>query len=91
MASMSEVGKMGAMLRRVAMAARYRGRMRRLLSTLFRALLVIAVLAVVRAVLLDRAPQREIPASGRRAGDRQPRHLAGRAPQARVLRTAASE
>jgi hypothetical protein len=39
--------------------------MRRLLSTLFRALLVIAVLAVVRAVLLDRAPQREIPA-GRR-------------------------
>jgi len=56
---------MGAMLRRVAMAARYRGRMRRLLSTLLRALLVIAVLAVVRAVLLDRAPQREIPANGR--------------------------
>jgi hypothetical protein len=40
--------------------------MRRLLSTLFRALLLIAVLAVVRAVLLDRAAQREIPASGRR-------------------------
>jgi hypothetical protein len=62
---MSEVGKIGAMLRRVTMAARYRGRMRRLLSTLFRALLVIGVLAVVRAVLLDRAPQREIPANGR--------------------------
>ena len=56
---------MGAMLRRVAMPARYRGRMRRLLSTLLHALLVIAVLAVVRAVLLDRAPQREIPADGR--------------------------
>ena len=56
---------MGAMLRREAMAARYRGRMRRLLSTLLRALLVIAVLAVVRAVLLDRAPQRAIQANGR--------------------------
>jgi hypothetical protein len=55
---------MGAMLRRVAMAARYRGHMRRLLSSLFRALIVIAVLALVRAVLLDRAPQREIPANG---------------------------
>ena len=34
--------------------------MRRLLSTLFRAALVIAALAVVRAVLLDRAPRREL-------------------------------
>jgi hypothetical protein len=41
------------------------GRMRRLVSTLLRALLVIAVLAVVRAVLLDRAPQRAIQANGR--------------------------
>jgi hypothetical protein len=39
--------------------------MRRLLPTLLRALLVIAVLAVVRAVLLDRAPQRAIQANGR--------------------------
>jgi hypothetical protein len=34
--------------------------MRRLLSTLFRVALIIGVLAVVRAVLLDRAPRREI-------------------------------
>jgi hypothetical protein len=34
--------------------------MRRLLSTLVRAALVVAVLAVVRAVLLDRAPQRAL-------------------------------
>jgi hypothetical protein len=34
--------------------------MRRLLSTLVRAALVIAVVAVVRAVLLDRAPQRAL-------------------------------
>jgi hypothetical protein len=34
--------------------------MRRLVSTLFRAALVIGVLAVVRAVLLDRAPRREL-------------------------------
>jgi hypothetical protein len=39
--------------------------MRRLASTLLRALLVIAVLAIVRAVLLDRAPQRAIQANGR--------------------------
>ncbi len=39
--------------------------MRRLLSTLLRAALVIAVLAIVRAVLLDRAPQRAILANGR--------------------------
>jgi hypothetical protein len=39
--------------------------MRRLVSTLLRALLVIAVLAVVRAVLLNRAPQRAIQANGR--------------------------
>ena len=45
--------------------ARYRVPMRRLLPTLLRALLVIAVLAVVRAVLLDRAPQRAIQANGR--------------------------
>jgi hypothetical protein len=56
---------MGAMVCSLAMPARYRGWMRRLLSTLLRALLVVAVLAVVRAVLLDRAPQREIPANGR--------------------------
>jgi hypothetical protein len=53
------------MLRREAMAARYRGPVRRLFSTLLRALLVIAILAVVRAVLLDRAPQRAIRANGR--------------------------
>ena len=34
--------------------------MRRFLSTLVRATLVVAVLAVVRAVLLDRAPQRAL-------------------------------
>lgn len=34
--------------------------MRRLLSALVRAALVIAVLAVVRAVLLDRAPQQAL-------------------------------
>jgi hypothetical protein len=34
--------------------------MRRFVSTLFRAALVIGVLAVVRAVLLDRAPRREL-------------------------------
>ena len=34
--------------------------MRRIVSTLFRAALVIGVLAVVRAVLLDRAPRREL-------------------------------
>jgi hypothetical protein len=34
--------------------------MRRLLSTLVRAALVIGALAVVRAVLLDRAPRREL-------------------------------
>jgi hypothetical protein len=39
--------------------------MRRLVPTLLRALLVIAVLAAVRAVLLDRAPQRAIQANGR--------------------------
>jgi len=34
--------------------------MRRLVWTLFRAALVIGVLALVRAVLLDRAPQRAL-------------------------------
>ena len=34
--------------------------MRRFVSTLFRAARVIGVLAVVRAVLLDRAPRREL-------------------------------
>jgi len=34
--------------------------MRRFVSTLFRAALVIGVLAEVRAVLLDRAPRREL-------------------------------
>jgi hypothetical protein len=34
--------------------------MRRLVSTLFRAALVIGALALVRAVLLDRAPRREL-------------------------------
>jgi len=38
----------------------YRGRMRRLLGVLVRAALVIAVVAVVRAVLIDRAPQRAL-------------------------------
>jgi len=33
---------------------------RRLLSTLLRAALVVAALAVLRAVLLDRAPRREL-------------------------------
>jgi hypothetical protein len=56
---------MGAILRNVGMPARYRGHMRRLLSTLLRAVLVIAVLAAVRALLLDRAPQRAIQANGR--------------------------
>jgi hypothetical protein len=36
------------------------GGMRRLLSTLSRAALVIGALAVVRALLLDRAPRREL-------------------------------
>jgi hypothetical protein len=39
--------------------------MRRLLPTLLRALLIIGVLAIVRTVLLDRAPQRAIQANGR--------------------------
>ena len=34
--------------------------MRRLLSTLVRSALIIVVLAIVRAVLLDRAPRREL-------------------------------
>jgi len=34
--------------------------MRRLLWSLFRAALIVAVLAVVGAVLLDRAPRREL-------------------------------
>ncbi len=34
--------------------------MRRLLSTLLRTALVVAALAVLRAVLLDRAPRREL-------------------------------
>ena len=34
--------------------------MRRLLWTLFRATLIIGALAAVRAVLLDRAPRREL-------------------------------
>jgi len=34
--------------------------MRRLVSTLFRAALVIGVLAVARVILLDRAPRREL-------------------------------
>ena len=57
---------MGAMLRKVAMDghATVVG-MRRLLWTGLRAALVIAVLAVVREILLDRAPQRPIPARGR--------------------------
>jgi len=38
---------------------------RRFLRTLFRAALVVAVLAVVREVLLDRAPQRAIRDRGR--------------------------
>ena len=58
---MSVVGKIGAMLlQRSHGRSRYRGRMRRPLSTLFRAALIVGVLAVVRAVLLDRAPRREI-------------------------------
>ena len=61
MRSMSAVGKIGATCCREAMRrSRYRGRMRRLVSTLFRAALIIGVLAVVRAVLLDRAPRREL-------------------------------
>ena len=34
--------------------------MRRLFSTLFRAALIIGALGIVRAVLLDRAPRREL-------------------------------
>jgi hypothetical protein len=34
--------------------------MRRLVSTLFRAALIVGALAVLRAVLLDRAPRREL-------------------------------
>jgi hypothetical protein len=62
---MSEVGKIGAMVCSEAIPARYRGPVRRLLSTLLRVAAVLAVLAVVRAVLLDRAPQRAIRANGR--------------------------
>ena len=55
------MGKMGAMLRKVAMTGHATvGDMRRLLWTAIRAALVIAVLAVVRAVLLDRAPRRAL-------------------------------
>ena len=42
------------------MRPRYRGRVRRLLSGLLRAALIIGVLAAVRAVLLDRAPRRAL-------------------------------
>ncbi len=38
----------------------YRGPVRRLLSFLVRAVLVLAVVGLVRAVLLDRAPRREL-------------------------------
>jgi len=38
----------------------YRGCVRRLLSALVRAALVVAVVLVVRAALLDRAPRREL-------------------------------
>jgi hypothetical protein len=34
--------------------------MRRLVSTVFRAALIVGALAIVRAVLLDRAPRREL-------------------------------
>ena len=89
MASMSAVGKIGAMLLQGGHGrSRYRGRMRRLLSTLFRAALIVGALAVVRAVLLDRAPRREL--APWRAGHRQPRHVAGRAAQAAGLTAAAT-
>ena len=39
---------------------RYRGRMRRLLWTLMRAALVIGLVAIVRSVLIDRAPRRAL-------------------------------
>ncbi len=61
MRSMSAVGKIGATCCREAIAAHATvvgcaGS----LSTLFRAALIMGALAVVRAVLLDRAPRREL-------------------------------
>ena len=55
------MGKMGAMLRRVAMPAHATvGPCAGSFGPLIRAALVVAVLAVVREVLLDRAPQRAL-------------------------------
>ena len=48
------------MLRRVGTAPRYRGHVRHLLRFLVRAAVVIVVVAVVRAILLDRAPERAL-------------------------------
>jgi hypothetical protein len=48
------------MVRRMGTAPRYRGRMRHLLWILVRTAIVIVVVAVVRAILLDRAPQRAL-------------------------------
>ena len=57
---------MGAMCWREAMVGHATVvAVRRLLWNVFRAALVILVLAVVREILLDRAPQRPIPARGR--------------------------
>ena len=61
MAFMSAVGKIGEdALQGGHGRSRYRGRVRRLLSTLLRAALIVGALAIVRAVLLDRAPRREL-------------------------------
>ena len=61
---MSAVGRMGAMLRRVAirttLPAGYPLFMRRLLFTVVRLAVLVGLLAVLRELLLDRSPQREL-------------------------------
>jgi hypothetical protein len=57
------VAKIGATLVKVAMAMRGHAtvvRMRRLVSTLLRAVIVIVVVAVVREILLDRTPEKAL-------------------------------
>ena len=57
------MGKIGAALYTVAVAMRGHAtvvRMRRLVSTLVRALIVIAVVAVIREILLDRTPEKAL-------------------------------
>jgi hypothetical protein len=60
---MSAVAKIGATLVKVAVAMRRHAtvvRVRRLVSKLFRAVVIVAVVAVVREILLDRTPEKAL-------------------------------